>query len=60
LLAQGIELIPHDNKHAIEFYNSEVFKKRKLLLGDSTQVKNVKHLNCNHFIDLNRGKVKRF
>ncbi|SEJ15144.1 hypothetical protein SAMN05192553_102643 [Cyclobacterium xiamenense] len=60
LLAQGMELIPHDNKHAIEFYNSDVFKKRKLLLGDSTQVKNVKHLNCNHFIDLKSGKVTRF
>ncbi len=60
LLAEVIELIPHDDPEAIEFYSSEIFKSKCLFVGETTNFKNIKHLLPNHFINISKKIVSRF
>lgn len=51
---------PHSNIDAINYYESNHFKKKRLFVGDTTHVNNVKHLLANHYINVYAKTVKRF
>lgn len=42
------------------YYNSTLFKQKKLFVGTSTSYSNIKHLAPNHYIDLLNKKTIRF
>jgi len=48
------------SEEAAMFYSSPAFLSRKLFVGSSTHMENIKHLLPNHYIDLNNKLVKRF
>jgi len=60
LIAEVIETIPHDDLDANEFYTSNIFKRKCFFPGDSTHIKNIKHLRSNHYININKRVVHRF
>lgn len=60
IIAKAQTLQPYINKNAIEYYNSDYFKKKCVFVSDSTHMKNVKHLFANHYINLTNKEVKRF
>lgn len=60
LLTKIIKTIPHDDPDAIDFYTSDIFKKKCLFVGESTHVKNIRHLLPNHYINLNKKETSRF
>lgn len=60
LISEVINLISHSDPDAIDFYTSDVFRKKCLFVGESTHVKNIKHLLPNHYIDIENQKVRRF
>jgi hypothetical protein len=60
LLGEVIDLLPHEDAIADEFYKSAIFKKKCLFIGESTHKKNIRHLLPNHFVHINDKKVKRF
>ena len=60
LMGEVIELKPHSNQNAAEFYSSPEFLSRKLFVGDTTHVGNIKHLLPNHYIDVNNKAVVRY
>ncbi|MFW6281812.1 MAG: hypothetical protein ACOC1O_03340 [bacterium] len=60
LISEAIDLIQHEDKDAVDFYESNIFKKNNLSVGESTHVKNIKHLLPNHYISLKKRKVSRF
>ena len=60
LIAEVEELIPHTDPLALDFYSSDIFKKKCLFVGETTHVKNIKHLLPNKFIDIEKHQVERF
>ena len=42
------------------YYGSKLFNKKKLCIGETTPVQNIKHLRPNHYLDLIDKKVIRF
>lgn len=60
LLATIVELVPHSDKEAKIFYESNAFKKKCLFVGNSTHTENIKHLLPNHYVDVSSKKVGRF
>ncbi|MGV8135552.1 MAG: hypothetical protein AB2L20_10085 [Mangrovibacterium sp.] len=60
LLGEVIDLRPHEDPVAGEFYRSGIFKKKALFIGESTHHKNIRHLLPNHFIHVNDKTVSRF
>lgn len=60
LLGLSVELEEHIDKDAIEYYQSEHFKKKCLFVGDTTHKKNIFHLLPNHLLELNKKKTSRF
>lgn len=48
------------SKEALEFYNSDFFKKNKIRLGDKTQFKNVYQVLPNHYLNISESKIYRF
>jgi hypothetical protein len=45
---------------AINYYNSDYFKKKCVFVSNSTHVKNVRHLLANHYINITSKEIKRF
>ena len=60
LIGKVIEIIPHTESDAYNFYTSEKFVEKKLTIGTTTKYKNVKHLLPNKYIDVDEKIVKRF
>ena len=60
LIGEVIEMIPHNSQDAKDFYSSRAFLSRKLFVGDSTHVGNIKHLLPNHYIDIKNKAVVRY
>jgi len=60
LLSEIVESEPHTDQEATEFYNSPIFLSKRLFVGDTTHVGNIRHLLPNHYIDMNRQKVVRY
>jgi hypothetical protein len=60
LLNLTIDLVDHVDPSAIEYYQSEIFKKKYLFVGNTTHKKNILHLLPNHIITINTKSVKRF
>ncbi len=60
LLAEVEELIPYEDQQALDFYSSDIFKKKCLFVADTTHVKNIKHLVSNHYIDITKRRVERY
>lgn len=60
LMSKVSTLTPHHDKKAKEFYNSELFKKKCLFVGNSTHKGNLRHLLPNYYIDIAKAKVCRF
>lgn len=60
LLAEVMELLPYEDKSAVEFFKSSEFLKKKHFVYDATHVRNVKHLLPNHYLDVIESKNVRF
>ncbi len=61
LLNLTVKLLDHVDPSAIEYYQSEVFKKKCLFVGNTTHKKNIFHfLLPNHIIKINTKSVERF
>jgi hypothetical protein len=53
-------LTKDNSDDAIQFYNSDDFKKRKSFVCDSTNFTGLKHLKPNHYIDITKKEAIRF
>lgn len=60
LLGLATDLIDHTDKDAIEFYDSELFKRERLFINETTHKKNIYHLLPNHFLNVSEKKRERF
>ncbi len=60
LIGEVVDLIDHTDVSTIEYYQSQVFIKKCLFVGESTHKKNIFHLLPNHLLDLNLKKSQRF
>ncbi|MBD3626491.1 hypothetical protein [Cyclobacterium sp.] len=60
LLAEVVDLVPHEDEDSINFFKSIEFSKKKHFVNEFTHVKNVKHLLPNHYLDLNSKTTVRF
>ncbi len=60
LLGLAINLLPHTDSDAINYYNSSVFQKRRLFVGNTTHKKNIFHLLPNQLLSIKQNLVKRF
>lgn len=61
IIQQIIPNVNLDNSpDAIKFFNSSVFNKKKLFIGENTHIKEIKQLLPNHYIDLEEKQTKRF
>ena len=60
LLNEVIESEPPTNQDAIDFFASREFLSKKLFVGDTTHVGNIKHLMPNHYIDVNHQTAVRY
>lgn len=50
----------HSNVDAVEFYKSDIFKKKKIFPAFSTHRENILHLRPNHVIEVKEKRVRRF
>ena len=60
LLGRIIELEPYEEDYAQKFFQSPSFLSKKVFVGFSSHMKNVKHLLPNHYIDVTNNNVERF
>jgi|WetSurSiteA1Bulk_404760.scaffolds.fasta_scaffold01899_4 hypothetical protein len=60
LISKVIPLLPHSSAEAAEFYSSSMFLSKKLFVGETTHMENIKHLNPNHYIDIGLKLIIRF
>lgn len=60
LLTEVIKPENHTDKDTIDFYNSDIFRRKKHNVGNTTPHKNIFHLLSNHYVDLHNHKVLRF
>lgn len=60
LLGLVTDLLDHDAEDAKTYYNSKIFQKKRLFIGNTTHKKNIFHLLPNHFLDITGKRVQRF
>lgn len=61
LISRVIDLSPYESySEPSRFYNSSMFFSKKLFIGDTTHVANIKHLSPNFYIDVKRQQIIRY
>ena len=60
LLSNVIEPKPYSLQEAVEFYSSREFLSKRLFVGETTHIENIKHLLPNHYIDLRKKAIMRY
>lgn len=60
LLGLSVSLLEHSDENAKEYYNSRIFEKKRLFVGDSTHKKNIFHLMPNYFLNIKEERLCRF
>ncbi len=60
LIMEVVESKSYALQGAIEFYSSQKFLSKRLYVGETTHVANIKHLLPNHYIDITHQTVKRY
>lgn len=60
LLGLAVNLIDHTDEDAIKFYDSELFKRECLFIGETTHKKNIYHLLPNHLLNISEKRRERF
>jgi hypothetical protein len=60
LMCEVIDPKQHTLPKAVEFYASREFLSRKMFVGDTTHLENIKHLLPNHYLDINKKETVRY
>ena len=60
IITEVIAAEPHTNQEAVDFYASPKFLSRRLFVGNTTHLGNIKHLQANHYIDVAHQKAVRY
>lgn len=60
ILADNFNLKKHEDEKVLEFYNSDIFKKNLIRLGDKSIYKNTYQVKPNHLLSLDDNKVSRY